>query len=159
MEILKASDLTFTYAGTSSPALENINISLSEGELVLLCGASGCGKSTLLRRFKSAVAPRGTPSGEIFFCGRPLGSVSFREQSEQIGYVGQSPENQTVTDKVWHELAFGPESLGLDSAEIRARVAETAAFFGLGDVFGAPVCDGNGHAAKAAASRRAGGQA
>ena len=144
MEILKASDLTFTYAGASSPALENINISLSEGELVLLCGASGCGKSTLLRRFKSAVAPRGTSSGEIFFCGRPLGSVSFREQSEQIGYVGQSPENQTVTDKVWHELAFGPESLGLDSAEIRARVAETAAFFGLGDVFGAPVCELSG---------------
>jgi energy-coupling factor transporter ATP-binding protein EcfA2 len=69
--------------------------------------------------------------GEILFEGRPLDGIGQREQSERIGFVQQSPENQIVTDKVWHELAFGLESLGYDTATIRGRVAEMASFFGI----------------------------
>lgn len=101
----------------------------------MLCGPSGCGKSTLLRRLKPAVAPHGTVSGEIFFCGEHLDGLSAREQAEKIGFVQQSPENQIVTDKVWHELAFGLESLGLSTPVIRRRTAEIASFFGINEWF------------------------
>ena len=73
----------------------------------------------------------GDPAGEIFWAGRPLSGLSDRAQSASIGYVGQSPENQMVTDRVWQELAFGPENLGWDPAVIRRRVAEMASFFGI----------------------------
>ena len=58
--------------------------------------------------------------------GEPLSQLDERRQSSEIGFVLQSPDGQIVTDKVWHELAFGLESLGLDTADIRSRVAEMA---------------------------------
>ena len=97
----------------------------------MLCGPSGCGKSTLLRQLKTVLAPHGRRSGEILFDGRNLDSLDQREQAETIGFVQQSPENQIATDKVWHELSFGLESLGYDTPTIRRRVAEMASFFGI----------------------------
>lgn len=94
----------------------------------MLCGPSGCGKSTLLRQLKTVLAPHGRRSGEILFDGRNLDSLDQREQAETIGFVQQSPENQIATDKVWHELSFGLESLGYDTPTIRRRVAEMASF-------------------------------
>ena len=85
----------------------------------------------MLRQLKTVLAPHGVRSGEILFEGRALDSIDQREQSARIGFVQQSPENQIVTDKVWHELAFGLESLGYDTATIRGRVAEMASFFGI----------------------------
>ena len=70
-----------------------------------------------------------------FFEGTPLEQLNQREQSQQIGFVQQSPENQIVTDKVWHELACGLESLGCETAVIRHRVAEMASFSGIEDWF------------------------
>ncbi len=96
-----------------------------------LCGPSGCGKSTLLRQLKTVLAPHGRRSGEIRFEGTLLNELDQRTQSQRIGFVQQSPENQIVTDKVWHELAFGLESLGCDTPTIRRRVAEMASFFGI----------------------------
>ena len=108
-----------------------MSLTLCAGEFVTLCGLSGSGKSTLLRQLKTALAPNGVRSGAVLFAGRLLSDVSPREQAERIGFVQQSPENQIVTDKVWHELAFGPESLGYDTPTIRRRVAEMAGFFGM----------------------------
>lgn len=85
----------------------------------------------MLRQFKTVLAPKGEKSGEILFEGIPLEKNDLRTQSQKIGFVRQSPDNQIVTDKVWHELAFGLESLGYKTAEIRRRVAEMAAFFGI----------------------------
>ena len=82
-----------------------------------------------------AVRVNGPFSGEIHYQGKLLAEMSQREQAQQIGYVLQSPENQVVTDKVWHELAFGLESLGYDTPTIRRRVAEIAAFFGIENWF------------------------
>ncbi|UQT48044.1 energy-coupling factor ABC transporter ATP-binding protein [Flavonifractor plautii] len=97
----------------------------------MLCGPSGCGKSTLLRQLKTVLAPHGRRLGSIRFEGCPLEELDQREQSAGIGFVQQDPENQIVTDKVWHELAFGLESLGYDTPTIRRRVAEMASFFGI----------------------------
>ena len=135
MESLEIAKLTFTYPGQDTPAVSDVELTVSRGEFVALCGPSGSGKSTLLRMLKPAIAPRGEKQGDVLFDGRPVGLLSQLEQTAALGFVGQSPENQLVTDKVWHELAFGLESLGVKTPEIRRRVAEMAAFFGMEDWF------------------------
>ncbi|WP_240548490.1 ECF transporter S component [Paenibacillus lignilyticus] len=135
MEAFAIRHLTFTYPGSEKKALDDISLSIRQGEFVLICGQSGCGKSTLLRHLKTDLTPHGVRSGEIQFQGTPLPLLDRRQQVARIGYVLQSPDNQIVTDKVWHELAFGLESLGCSTSEIRRRVAEMASFFGIQDWF------------------------
>ena len=125
-------DLSFSYPVSKDKlALDHINLNIEKGEYIAICGKSGSGKTTLLKHLKSTLAPHGNVSGEIFFEGKPLKDADLREQSSKIGYVMQNPDNQIVTDKVWHELAFGLESLGIDQSAIRLRVAEMASFFGI----------------------------
>ena len=131
MEIYSFKNVTFTYPEGERPALRNLSFPVKQGEFLILCGPSGCGKSTLLRHLKPCLTPHGVFSGEIFYGGAPLCELSQRQQARSIGFVLQSPENQVVTDKVWHELAFGLESLGCDTPTVRRRVAEIAAFFGI----------------------------
>ena len=135
METFDLRGLTFTYPEQEKPVIRELDLTVRPGELLVLCGPSGCGKSTLLRQLKTVMAPHGIRTGEILFEGRPLDSIEQREQSHKIGFVQQSPENQIVTDKVWHELAFGLESLGYDTPTIRKRVAEMASFFGIENWF------------------------
>lgn len=124
-------DFSFSYPEEETKALDGLTLTVEPGEFLVLCGPSGCGKSTLLRQLKTVLAPHGVTSGDILFEGVPLGEVDHRTQSQRIGFVQQNPENQLVTDKVWHELAFGLESLGYDTPTIRRRVAEMASFFGI----------------------------
>ena len=129
-------NLTFSYASAKGKhSLENVSLSIEQGEFLVLCGKSGSGKSTLLRQLKTVLTPNGKRTGEILFRGVPLKQVSDREQSEKIGFVMQNPDDQIVTDKVWHELAFGLESLGCDQKTMRGRVAEMACYFGIQDWF------------------------
>ena len=129
-------DLSFSYPTTKGKkSLDGVNLSIEKGEYVVLCGKSGSGKTTLLRQLKSVLAPHGKKTGEILFNGTPIEKVSQRDQSAKIGYVMQNPDDQIVTDKVWHELAFGLESLGCDQKTMRARVAEMACYFGIQDWF------------------------
>ncbi|MCL2839001.1 MAG: ATP-binding cassette domain-containing protein [Oscillospiraceae bacterium] len=137
-------NLTFTYPNGERAALNDVNLTIPQGEFVTLCGPSGCGKTTLLRHLKPSTAPHGVKSGEIFFADTLLGELSARDAAAKIGFVLQSPENQIVTDKVWHELAFGLESLGVKQAEIRLRVAEMASFFGMQTWFHKPVTELSG---------------
>lgn len=131
MEQFSIRSLTFTYPGQETPALREITLRVEPGEFVVLCGPSGCGKSTLLRQCKPILSPHGTKTGEVLFQGQPIEMLDQRAQSQRIGFVGQDPERQIVTDKVWHELAFGLESLGYGTPTIRRRVAEMASFFGI----------------------------
>ncbi|MGL4284224.1 MAG: energy-coupling factor ABC transporter ATP-binding protein [Eubacterium aggregans] len=135
MAIFGFKNLTFSYPEAEKHALQEINLSIEQGEFIVLCGASWCGKSTLLCHFKTVLTPHGDQEGERLFNGVPLIAVDDRTQSSEIGYVLQSPDNQIVTDKVWHELAFGLESLGYDNQTIRLRVAEMASYFGIQDWF------------------------
>ena len=131
MKIIEVKNFSFRYANGDRDSLENVTLDVEEGTFNVLCGKSGCGKSTLLRQLKSDLAPYGSKSGRICYYGQNLTEIDHRQQSQEIGYVLQNPENQIVTDKVWHELAFGLESLGYDTPSIRLRVAEMASYFGI----------------------------
>jgi len=131
MAHLAVKDLTFTYPNCARPAIEGVTFQVEKGEFLAVCGPTGCGKSTLLRLLKRELAPLGDLHGEITVDGVPQGDLSDREAACRIGYVMQRPEQQLVTDKVWHELAFGLENMGLPQPVIARRVAEMAAYFGI----------------------------
>ena len=124
-------DLTFSYPAANRQTLSGVTMTVEKGEYLVLCGASGSGKTTLLRHLKSVLTPYGQRSGQVLLNGVPLEEVSQREQAAKIGFVMQNPDDQIVTDKVWHELAFGLESLGCDQKTMRLRVAEMASYFGI----------------------------
>ena len=124
-------DLSFSYPNAKRESLGGVTLSVEKGEYVVLCGKSGSGKTTLLRHLKSVLTPHGKRSGQILFCGVSLDKISMQEQAFKIGFVMQNPDDQIVTDKVWHELAFGLESLGCDQKTMRLRVAEMASYFGI----------------------------
>lgn len=144
MEIIKIKNLNFSYPDSKKKVLDEINIDINEGGFVLLIGESGCGKSTLLRQLKNEIQPHGEVSGEIFYKGKNIRELEQRKSAAEIGFVMQNPDYQIVTDKVWHELAFGLESLGIDSQTIRRRVSEMASFFGIQTWFRKDVCELSG---------------
>lgn len=135
MNCIEIEKFSFRYPQSETRILKDINMEVEDGSFVVLCGKSGCGKSTLLRQLKTSLAPHGEKTGIIRYMGRELDSLDKRTQSAEIGYVLQNPDNQIVTDKVWHELAFGLESLGYDTPTIRLRVAEMASYFGIHEWF------------------------
>ena len=135
MANLTLQNLSFSYPNSNRPALRDVSLTISQGEYVLLCGRSGCGKTTLLRHLKTVLTPHGSRTGSILLDGAPLPEVPLRIQAAQIGFVMQNPDDQIVTDKVWHELAFGLENLGCEQRTMRLRVAEMASFFGIQDWF------------------------
>lgn len=127
--------LTFSYPGQTRPALDDLTLTIPEGAVTVLCGESGSGKSTLLRQLKTCLTPHGEAGGTVRFGDALLKDIPFAEQARRIGFVLQHPDDQIVTDKVFHELAFGLESLGCDEKTMRLRVAEMASYFGIADWF------------------------
>lgn len=119
MEIIEIKDLSFCYPDSDKLILNNINLKINNGDFVLICGQSGCGKTTLLKHLKEELTPYGSVKGFVI------------NKGVEVGYVMQDPESQIVTDKVWHELAFGLENMGVKSDEIKLRCSEVAAFFGI----------------------------
>ena len=115
--------------------LHGISLTIPKGQITAIVGQSGCGKTTLLKLLKPALAPAGERSGILEYCGSDLYGLDERRTASEIGYVLQNPDNQIVTDRVWHELAFGLESLGLPTPVIRRRVGEMASYFGIQDWF------------------------
>ncbi len=130
-------DLTFSYPSEGrgecedTRALEHVTLDVPDGAFVLVCGASGSGKTTLLRHLKTVLAPHGETCGRALVDGRALADISLAEQARRIGFVMQCPDAQIVSDVVWHELAFGLESLGCAPEVMRARVAEMASYLGI----------------------------
>lgn len=131
MELLKIENLTFAYPNTLSPTIKGVNLTVNEGEFTVLCGATGSGKSTLLRLLKRELSPTGDISGSIYYKATNITELSSNISASKIGFVMQNPEHQIVTDKVWHELGFGLENMGLPQNEIALRVCEMASYFGI----------------------------
>lgn len=129
--IIQIRDLTFAYAASDEPVLSDINIDIGSGEFVIIMGSSGSGKTTLLKMLKRNMIPAGRYSGRVYIYGKEADKLTDRENAAGIGYVSQDPDNQIVTDKVWHELAFGLENLGMDNVTIRKKVAEMSEYFGI----------------------------
>ena len=134
MELVEIKGLSFIYPD-GTKALENVSLSLERGSFTVLMGATGSGKSTLLRALKPELRQNGDISGEILFGGSDIAGLSARESAERIGYVSQHPDEQIVTDKVWHELAFTLESLGARRDRIARRIAEICSFFDIDDLY------------------------
>lgn len=143
MDILDVQKLTFAYPDTTveyggvylEPALKEASFCVAQGDFLVILGSSGCGKTTLLKLLKPVLAPHGKKSGSIFFNGADIESLSYEELASDIGFVMQDVNAQLVTDEVWHELAFGLESLGYSNSMIKRRVAEMTSFFGLSGIF------------------------
>ncbi len=132
MEILRVEDLRFAYQiSPDKQALDGVSFALERGDLLCVCGATGGGKSTLLKMLKRELTPLGKKSGRVLIGGKSPEEMSERESAATVGYVMQRPEQQIVTDKVWHELAFGLENLAVPQKEIRRRVSEIAGYFGI----------------------------
>ena len=139
MALIEFKDFSFSYLesdGTQSKtkSLDNINLEINSGDFVLLCGPSGCGKTTLLTNLKKELMPAGVRSGEIKFNGTPIQELDDISSACDIGYLFQNPDSQIVTDTVIQEIAFPLENISLPTEEIRNRISEIVAFFGINDI-------------------------
>ena len=135
-EFIKTTDLCYAYdsdEGVGVEVLKNVNISISKGEYVAVLGHNGSGKSTLAKLMNMILVPT---SGKIFIDGEDINSQDATEDDmfrirERIGMVFQNPDNQLVATIVEEDIAFGPENLGLDPAEIRRRVDNALSEVGM----------------------------
>ena len=139
MALIEFNDFSFSYLnsdGTESQrkSLDSINLEINYGDFVLLCGPSGCGKTTLLTNLKKELMPAGRRTGEIKFNGIRIQDLDDISSACDIGYLFQNPDSQIVTDTVIQEIAFPLENIGLPTEEIRNRISEIVAFFGINDI-------------------------
>ncbi|WP_030571552.1 ABC transporter ATP-binding protein [Streptomyces aureocirculatus] len=139
--MIRFEDVSVRYEGTAGPTVRGVDLSVPEGELVLLVGPSGVGKSTLLGTV-SGLVPHftgGTLRGRVTVAGRDTRTHKPRELADVVGTVGQDPLAHFVTDTVEDELAYGMESLGLAPDVMRRRVEETLDLLGLADLRDRPI--------------------
>ena len=135
MALLRFDKVSFAYPDAKTRALDQVSFSMEEGEYLVVCGESGCGKTTLLRQAKPELTPAGARDGSVYYMDQPLAEVPDQVSAMEIGYVQQNPDNQIVTDYVWHELAFGLENMALPTSTIQRKVSEMASFFGMEEWF------------------------
>ncbi|MFB6500561.1 MULTISPECIES: ABC transporter ATP-binding protein [unclassified Streptomyces] len=139
--MIRFEQVSVRYEGTERPTLSGVDLTVPEGELVLLVGPSGVGKSTLLGAV-SGLVPHftgGTLSGRVTVDGRDTRTHKPRELADLVGTVGQDPLSHFVTDTVEDELAYGMESLGLAPDVMRRRVEETLDLLGLAGLRDRPI--------------------
>ncbi|WP_255950743.1 ABC transporter ATP-binding protein [Streptomyces odontomachi] len=139
--MIRFEDVSVRYEGAAEPAVRGLDLTVPEGELVLLVGPSGVGKSTLLGTV-SGLVPHftgGTLRGRVTVAGRDTRTHKPRELADVVGTVGQDPLAHFVTDTVEDELAYGMESLGLAPHVMRRRVEETLDLLGLAALRDRPI--------------------
>jgi energy-coupling factor transporter ATP-binding protein EcfA2 len=139
--VIRFEQVSVTYDGAPAPAISGIELTVPEGELVLLIGPSGVGKSTLLGTV-SGLVPHftgGRLRGRVTVDGRDTRTHKPRELADVVGTVGQDPLAHFVTDTVEDELAYGMESLGLAPDVMRRRVEETLDLLGLAELRDRPI--------------------
>jgi len=122
--LIRVEHLNFAYPGTDDDrgvaVFTDLNLEIDEGGFVAVLGGNGCGKSTLAKHFNSILLPCG---GKVFVCGMDTGNEDkLLAIRRSVGMVFQNPDNQIVANVVEEDVAFGPENIGISSAEIRRRV-------------------------------------
>lgn len=122
MAVFKTENLTFSYPKSDKKAVDNINIEIEKGELVLLMGESGSGKSTLLRLLKTELSPFGKITGNIL------------SNCKSVAFVQQNPDTSFVSETVRGELAFSLENRNMTDSEIAVRIGEISSFFNINDI-------------------------
>ena len=135
--MIELRDITLRYDDAPAPAvLDAVDLTVDDGELVVLAGPTGVGKSTLLGVVAGLVPSYsgGTLTGDVLLDGVSIVDRPARERAHAVGYVGQNPAAWFVTDTVEEELAFGMEQLGLAAATMRRRVEETLDLLGIADL-------------------------
>ncbi|MFJ5720293.1 ABC transporter ATP-binding protein [Streptomyces sp. NPDC093149] len=139
--MIRFEHVSVRYEGTGRPTLSGVDLTVPEGELVLIVGPSGVGKSTLLGAVCGLVPhfTGGTLSGRVTVDGRDTRTHKPRELADLVGTVGQDPLSHFVTDTVEDELAYGMESLGLPPDVMRRRVEETLDLLGLAGLRDRPI--------------------
>ena len=138
MAVLEVQDLTYTYPGTTVPALKHISFQAESGELVGLIGANGAGKSTLCYALTGFIPHMfsGTLEGSAQIAGMDTRATPLSQVAGQAGLVFQNPVNQLsgVRYTVYEEVAFGLENLGVPRAEMRPRIEQALALVGIADL-------------------------
>jgi len=137
LAILETQELTYTYsAGTpfEKTAVDHVSLKIEEGQMVGVMGHTGSGKSTLIQHFNGLLQPT---SGKVLLDGKDIWADKnkIRDVRFQVGLVFQYPEYQIFEETVFKDIAFGPKNMGLDEAEIKRRVLETAHDIGLPEEF------------------------
>lgn len=127
-EIIRLKDITFTYDGKDTNALENVNLHANSGEWVALVGHNGSGKSTLAKLLVGLLQPS---LGEIWLEDMLLNENSVWEFRKRIGIVFQNPDNQFVGTTVEDDVAFGLENAGIAREEMLKRVKESIEKVGM----------------------------
>lgn len=135
MAFVQIEDLNYFYPEKKEPALEKINLTIPEGQFVVIVGGSGSGKSTLIRAIAGLVPEfyGGIYSGKIYVDNTELRQMDRRSQVQKVGMVFQDPESQLVMTNVEHEVAFGLENLGLPNSLMKRRVMEVTSALVLSD--------------------------
>ncbi len=135
MAILETQQLTYTYSIDTpfeKTAVDHVDLSINEGEIIGLMGHTGSGKSTLIQHFNGLLCPT---SGKILLDGKDIWADKnkIRDVRFQVGLVFQYPEYQIFEETVFKDIAFGPKNMGLSDEEIKQRVLETAEDIGLSE--------------------------
>jgi energy-coupling factor transport system ATP-binding protein len=136
MSLASLAKVGFAYPNAQSPALFGLDVTIDEGEFVVVAGPSGSGKSTLLRCLNGLVPhfSGGRFAGEAVVAGLDTRRFGPRVLARSVGFVFQEPEAQSVAAVVEDELAFAMEQLGVPRATMRARVEETLDLLGIANL-------------------------
>ncbi|BDR69155.1 ABC transporter [Clostridium tetani] len=136
MEIININNLTFNYPDSKQSAIKNINLTVNEGEFILIVGPSGCGKSTLIRLLNRVVPDYygGIIEGEVSISGRNIEFLDKKQVIENVGMVYQHPEKQIVLQDVEREIAFGLENFNTDINTMKRNVFEVISLLGLNKI-------------------------
>ncbi len=139
MAKLNLKNFSFYYPEANEKAIDNISLSIEEGEFVLLGGPSGSGKTTFLKQLKKEIIPEGSREGSVFYDNEPIMEIEDLKAVKDIGMVFQDINSQIVTDKVYRELVFSMENLGYPVNVMKRRVGELSSYFGLENLLYEPI--------------------
>ncbi|MDD5923521.1 MAG: ATP-binding cassette domain-containing protein [Clostridia bacterium] len=135
MSFIEVKNLNFSYPEQEVKALDDINLDIDRGDFVIVYGPSGCSKTTLLKHLKPEIMPHGTRGGDILYDGKSISTLDRLSSAQKIAYIPQNTTEYSITHKVYRELAFSLECMGIGDSEIYTRIAECCEYFGIGRLF------------------------